>query len=203
MKLFRPLIFGVVAGVLAIGGCGEAEEQGEQGPPETVVETVEVTREVTVVEEVTVPAPEPEAPAAAPGEPDPSGPPTVPVGESFQFRTFEVVVSNPRIEEQRTDVILEEPVQGPFLVVDMAVTNTSQDYTSINPFDLTLYTDQTSTDIGFQDTVPTEQDPFQEVAPGVTREGVVAAPFPPEQTPMYIGFSTGLTEEVRVELSLS
>lgn len=134
-------------------------------------------------------------------EPEDSDSDTVGVGETFSYEVFDVTLSNPRIEEQRTDAIFGDSVVGPFLVADLTLTNQGESYESINPFSVTLYTDETSTDDIFQDTVGEQEDPFQDVAPGATREGVLAIEFDQNQTPLFVGFSEGLDDVARVELA--
>jgi hypothetical protein len=161
----------------------EAEEQIEEA-----LDTVEETDETAESEE----------PIAEPEDSD-SG--TVGVGETFSYDVFDVTLSNPRVEEQRTDAIFGDSVVGPFLVADLTLTNQGGSYESINPFIVTLYTDETSTDDIFQETVGEEEDPFQDVAPGATREGVLAIEFDQNQSPLFVGFSEGLEDAVRVELT--
>lgn len=132
----------------------------------------------------------------------------VSLNESFTSQGFEWVISSVEIQDSRMESTDygDSSIEGPWVVLEGTVTNTTEEYAAPDPYGLDVYTSQTSHNLaqslGY--TVDYEEDLFGgEVAPDYTKEGIAAISLEsPDEEPLYLEFIDPVSMEPQARLDL-
>lgn len=135
-------------------------------------------------------------------------PEEVSLGDTFTSQGFEWVITGVELQDERQESTDygNSSVEGPWVVLEGEVTNTTDDYKTLDSYGLDLYTSQTSHNFGqsLGFTVDYEEDLFgSEVAPDYTKEGIATISMDSaDEEPLYLEWVDPVSLEPHARLDL-